>query len=134
MPSQILCARFSYASNDSQFNLPHTHNRDLGVFAVAIMTTTKTDKNCHFCMVMPPQAICVDLSYASNKNNLQIYLPHTRNCGLRVFDVAIILPPKLTKIAISVWLCPLKRFMYISLEPQTKTIPNFLGHTLIIAI
>ena len=67
-----------------QFNLPHTRNRGLGVFAVAMVNTPKTDKNCHFCMVMSPQTICVDLSCASNKNDSQLYLPHTHNCGLGV--------------------------------------------------
>ena len=93
MQTQTICARFSHASNDSQFNLPHTHNCGLGVFAVAIITTTKTDKNCYFCMVMPPQAICVDLSYASDKNDLQLYLHKLVIAVWRLFTVATVTIP-----------------------------------------
>ena len=53
MSSQTNCAHFLYASNNSQFNLPHPHSFSLRVSAVALVITPKREKNCNFCMVMP---------------------------------------------------------------------------------
>ena len=52
MPYQTTSAHFSYASNESLFNLPHTHSKGLGIFAVVTknvyLTLLQPPKNAHF--------------------------------------------------------------------------------------
>ena len=59
MPFKTICVQLLYVLSDSHFSLPHTSRKGLRVYAVALATIhLKTDKNCHFCIVMLSQKVC----------------------------------------------------------------------------